>query len=92
MSSNRNTISAKQIAGVVQDSGAQIIRGDKTFSDRIISKNSNNELHIILKNGCIYWVSDPDHLDEEGNMRIRINNGAFSHEAFSDGWTAIGTK
>ncbi len=77
-------ILAKQVEGGVDINSEQIIEGKKTFSAPIICKNKESSHHIVNVNGFIYWVTNPEILDQNGNYRLGVVNSKLSIQYYSD--------
>ncbi len=79
-----NKILAKQVEGGVDINSDQIIEGTKTFSAPIICDKNESSHHMVNVNGFIYWVNNPDKLDENGNFRLGVVNSQLSIQHYSD--------
>jgi len=85
-------ILSKQIKGAVDLNSNQIIGGKKTFSAPIICLNQESSHHIVQANGFIFWVQNPEKLEEEGNYRLGIVEGQLSIQHFSENQWIINEK
>lgn len=78
-------IKKKQIEnGFVDQSSQQSVSGQKTFTDQTTFQNSTGS-HVVLFEGFIYWVSDPNKLNEEGNLRQGLVKGGLTTQSFKGG-------
>lgn len=44
---------------------------------------------MVISEGYIYRAMNPQVLDEEGNSRMRIENGQMQIEVFQGGWMPV---
>ena len=86
-------ILAKQIEGVVDTSGAQVIDGEKTFSSAVsfLNKQAQDFLGMRIDGLFIYWLRDFQQLDDVGNIRLGFDprTGAFALQQFTKQWENI---
>jgi len=78
-------ILAKQITGAVDLDSDQIIEGKKTFSAPIICQKKESSHHMVNVNGFIYWVTDTEKLDLEGNFRLGVVSSQLSIQHYAGG-------
>jgi len=83
-------ILAKQVENVVDTDSQQQIAGHKTFmSDTIFDRRTNSH-HMVLSKGFVYWVTDVEALDFDGNYRMGIIDGTFASQKYFEGiWATI---
>ena len=78
-------ILAKQITGAVDLDSDQIIEGKKTFSAPIICQKKDSSHHMVNVSGFVYWVIDPEILEQEGNFRLGVENSQLSIQHYAGG-------
>ena len=83
-------ISAKQIEGVVDTTSAQVIEGEKTFSDpmRILNRQDPSIMGMRIDGLFIYWLRDFEQFDQQGNIRLGFDprTGRFVLQEFTTEW------
>jgi hypothetical protein len=83
-------ILSKQISGAVDLNSDQIIEGKKTFSAPIICQKKESSHFMVSVNGFIYWVTDPNRLNQQGNFRMGVVDSSLSYQKYIDGkWLNI---
>ena len=86
-------ILAKQIEGVVDTTSAQVIEGDKSFSDplHVFNMQDRNFAGMRIDGLFIYWLRDFQRLDDVGNIRMGMDpkTGAFALQKFTKQWENI---
>lgn len=83
-----NKIKAKQVDGIVDNSSRQPISGEKTFIDMAVFEDKTEQNHVVIKDGFIYWVINPENLNEAGNIRQGVVSGSLTNQVFiNDVWT-----
>ena len=87
-------IESKQVNGVVDNLSDQLVHGHKTFAHAVsFSKGhqQTTDFMIHIRDGFIYWVSDVENLEEDGNHRLGFINGNFELQCYSGGnWERTG--
>jgi hypothetical protein len=86
-------ILAKQIEGVVDTTSAQVIEGEKSFSDplHVLNMQDRNFAGMRIDGLFIYWLRDFQQLDDVGNIRMGMDpkTGTFSLQQFTKQWENI---
>jgi|TARA_B110001452_G_scaffold251162_1_gene239971 hypothetical protein len=77
-------INAKQIDGALDTSSSQQVTGQKTFSSAQTFLGGMQS--VIINDGYIYWVANPNMLNEDGNSRMRLVNGILEIEVHQREW------
>ena len=80
-------LTAKQVDGVLDTSSSLEVTGQKTFSSAQAFTGGNQS--VVLAGGYMYWVSNPAILNDQGNTRIRFENGQMLVEVFEGEWMLI---
>ena len=80
-------LTAKQIDGVLDTSSDQEVSGQKTFSSA--QAFTGGEQSMVISGGYIYWVQNPTNLNEQGNTRLRFQNGQMQVEVFDRNWMPL---
>lgn len=83
-------ILAKQIEGVVDTTSAQVIEGEKSFSDplRVLNMQDRNFAGMRIDGLFIYWLRDFQQLDDVGNIRLGFDprTGSFALQQYTKQW------
>jgi hypothetical protein len=83
-------IHAKQVIDVVDKSTDQQINGKKTFSTKTNFLNQGSSFHMVIDQGFIYWVTDVNNYDQEGNARLGMIDGTIKLQSYSGGsWNKL---
>lgn len=80
-------IKSKQVEGAVDTFSSQEVTGQKTFSSA--QAFTGGVTAVVISEGYIYWAMNPQNLDEDGNSRMRIENGQMQIEVFQGGWMPV---
>jgi hypothetical protein len=80
-------LKAKQIEDAMDTVSTQVVSGEKRFAAPQAFLGS--QWHIVIADGYIYWVQNPEILDDFGNQRLLIENGQLIIETFQGQWTRI---
>ena len=76
-------ILAKQVEDMVDKSSTQEISGEKTFTAAAIFDKQTENFNIVIHQGFIYWATDPKQLEQDGNFRYGIVEGAMTSQEYS---------
>lgn len=86
-------ILAKQIEGVVDTTSAQVIEGEKSFSDplHVLNMQDRNFAGMRIDGLFIYWLRDFQQLDDVGNIRLGFDprTGSFALQQFTKEWETL---
>ena len=81
-------LKVKQVAGAVDTSTNQRIRGKKTFESPAAFFDSSRA--VIITGGYIYWCVDPAVLNAAGNTRLQLRTtGLITEKYDKGGWVPI---
>lgn len=80
-------IKAKQITGCLDTASAQVVSGVKQFSAPQVFLGQPQS--VVVSGGYIYWVADPNVLDDIGNSRLSMENGQLILEFFEGQWNRM---
>lgn len=78
-------LKAKQIEDAMDTVSTQVVSGEKRYSAPQAFLGS--QFHIVISDGYVYWVQNPDILNEFGNNRLLIENGQLFIENYQGEWT-----
>jgi hypothetical protein len=80
-------LKAKQIENAMDTVSTQVVSGEKRYAAPQAFLGS--QTHIVIADGYVYWVQNPDNLNEFGNHRLLIENGQLIIETNQGEWTRM---
>ena len=78
-------IHAKQVIDVVDKSTDQQINGKKTFNNKTNFLNQGGSFHMVIDQGFIYWVTDVNNYNQDGNVRMGMIDGTIKLQMYAAG-------
>jgi len=78
-------IHAKQVIDVVDISNDQQINGKKSFNNKTDFLNQTGSFHVVIDQGFVYWVTDTNNYNQDGNVRIGMVDGTIKLQKYSSG-------
>ena len=78
-------IHAKQVIDVVDISNDQQINGKKSFNNKTDFLNQGGAFHMVIDQGFIYWVTDVNNYNQDGNVRMGMVDGIIKLQSYSGG-------
>ena len=84
-----SNIKAKQVEGALDMSSTQDVSGVKRCSAPVTVLGTS-AYHMVLSNGCIYFVQNASVLEQEGNSRLWVAGGTVKSEVYMRGqWQSV---
>ena len=78
-------IHAKQVIDVVDKSNDQQINVKKSFNNKTDFLNQGGLFHMVIDQGFIYWVTDVNNYNQDGNVRMGMVDGIIKLQSYSGG-------